>query len=373
MKQIQTKTFTFQRAHNYGAALQMYALQQILTKLGYSNLVVDNNDQNIFSWYRPLGLKNLSIKGKIKKIIKYILLNKSVRHRYKNFNNFIENHIKLTDKINTLEELNNIIEPNDILITGSDQVWNSTITKGLSDYYTLNFKKAKNNKKISYAASIGDSTLIRSNKEEYKKKISQLTSISVRESDAQTELAKIVSNKKIDIVLDPTLLLSKKEWESKIKNFGKIKSNYIFAYVVDKDIEFIKIVNEISKITGLGIIHAEAKNPGFNNCIGTIYEKGPLDFINYIKNADFVITTSFHATVFSIIFQKKFWTIPHRKTGARVTDLLNSLQINDRIIYDLEDSKNNNIKNEINYKNVQKILDQRKEESIEWLKNAIEK
>ena len=122
------------------------------------------------------------------------------------------------------------------MITGSDQVWNPQIVGGLSEIYTLNFG-GNEIKRISYAASVGDVNVISDNKEEFSKKLSNLNYISVRENDAKDELQKII-NKDIEVVLDPTLLMSREEWNSEIISVNKCNQKYIVAYVVEPDTEY---------------------------------------------------------------------------------------------------------------------------------------
>lgn len=365
------KTITFQRAHNYGAVLQAYALQDKIEKMGYNCQIVDYMDNNIINHYKPFYIKNLGIKAKIKTIIRNIIYYKKLTKRYNKFNNFIDKNLKLTEPINNVNDMEKAInEDDDVFIAGSDQIWNKQIVGELSDMYTLNFGSSKL-KKISYAASVGNNENILNNKDEYMKKINQIDYISVREEDTKKELDKIVK-KDINVVLDPTLLLTKEDWNEKISNIKDENEKYIFAYVVKGDDEYKKIVNYLSEKTGLKIIHCELRNRGYIKELKTAYSDGPLEFINYIKNAEYVVATSFHAAVFSILFHKKFFIIPHRTTGGRVTNLLEKLNIKNRVYYNLEEFKNRDYNFETNWNSVENKLVQEREKSISWLKNAIE-
>lgn len=367
MKKIRILTFHY--AHNYGAMLQAYALQKVLFKGSNDVKFVDyrkRSIENSYKIFKPIR-KNIIkwVRDNINSL-KYYNLNKK---RYKAFNKFMYDKLNLTERINNIKQLENHLEA-DIYITGSDQVWNINIVKGLSDMYTLNFK-LNNIKKIAYAASVGDAGLIVQNADEYKNKISQIDYISVRENDAKIELGEII-NKDIEVVLDPTLLLTKIDWNNEIEGCSCEKHKYIVAYVVNPDSEYVKIVNYLSEKTGLKIIHFDLKNPGYNNVLKSAYTEGPLNFVNYIKNAEYVVATSFHATVFSIIFNKKFFIIPHRKTGARVINLLRKLDIDGRNFTSLDEFKNINYNFETDWESVEKKLAREREKSINWLNNAIE-
>ena len=183
-------------------------------------------------------------------------------------------------------------------------------------------------------------------------------------------MQKIV-NKDIEVVLDPTLLMSREEWNSEIISINKCNQRYIVAYVVEPDTEYIKIVNELSRKTNLPVVYFEAKNPGYTNVLKSEYTAGPLKFVNYIKNAEYVVTTSFHATVFSIIFNKKFFIIPHKKTGARVTTLLKKLGIDGRIFSNYDEFKKIDYDFETDWSIIEKNLKNERDVSRKWLENAI--
>ena len=364
MKKI--KIITFHSAHNYGAILQVYALQRVLSEennvevINYRN----NNIDNTYKLINPETLKTI-----IKSITKNILYFRRNITRYNKFENIIKEKLNLTKKYNSEEEIKKDFPKADIYITGSDQVWNTSITKGLQDSYTLNFGD-DSTRRISYAASIGKSKLTDAEKEVFKEKISKLDYISVREEDAKKILTPVI-NKPIEVVLDPTLLISKEEWQNEIKNIKKEKEEYILAYTVGADDEYYKIINELSKKTNLRVIHFETRNKKIKNVLRNAYTSDPFEFINLIKNAKYVVCTSFHATVFSIIFNKKFFVIPHKITGSRVYNLLNKLEIENRAVKNLEEFKKIDYDEEINYEKTKILLEKERNKSLDWIKKAI--
>ena len=361
---------TFNKAHNYGAMLQEYALLQKVSKDNVTE-ILNYEDKYIKKNYRLLNLGYGNLLNRLKQILKSILFFTMNKKRYDAFKKFEKDNITLTKKYHNIDELNKSKLDYDVFITGSDQVWNPTITNGLSDVYTLNFGP-KQVKRISYAASVGNSDNVKKYKSQYLKKLNCINVISVREKSAEIELSKIINNKEIKTVLDPTLLLTKKEWENVIINNKKIASKYILAYEVEENEEFIKIVNYLSEQTGYKIIHFSQRNKNrLNNILFSAYTSGPLDFVYLIKNSEFVITTSFHATVFSIIFNKKFWTVPHIVTGSRVIDLLKTLNIDNRAIRTLAEFKARDYNEIIDYKKVNKILEVEREKSINWLNDVL--
>lgn len=363
---------TLIKAHNYGAILQAYALQEFLENKKYNVQFLNYKDNFVIKNYKPIKFNGNKIKIKIKSLIRSIYYYKLNRKHYNKFNCFINRNIHLYPQKE--QNINYFLNYNSsqVLITGSDQVWNPEITGDLSDIYTLNFGKEKI-KRISYAASLGNTKVNNNLKEQYQEKLKKIDKISVREKSGREILQEIFPHKKIEVVFDPTLLVTKEEWDNKTTEMQKEEEKYILAYAVEKDDEFTKITNEISKKTGYKVIHFGLKNKGLENVLRSAYTDGPLEFVNLIKNAEYIVATSFHATVFSIIFNKKFWIIPHKKTGSRVTDLLEKLDISDRAVDSLEEFKNKNFNAEINYKKVNERLKIERQKSIDWLIDAIEK
>lgn len=356
---------TFHRAHNYGAILQAYALEKFLEEIGNEVEFVDYFPEKMKKQYGVIKINEKNFFTRVKSFLSSIVFLRKNRARYDNFNNFINKNIKMTQKYHSIEEVKKNPPKDAIYITGSDQVWNPDITNGLSDIYTLNFGE-KNTLRVAYAASIGKNTL---GNERYQKKLAGINYISVREETAKNLLTPILKQN-ITVVLDPTLLFEGKKWQEKL-NLKKVENiPYILAYQVKENKEYLNIVNELSRRTGLKIIHFDKKNTGYNNILKNAYQEDPEGFVRLIKNAEYVVTTSFHATVFSILFHKKFFVIPHKSTGSRVTDLLDKLEINDRIFYSLDEFKKVDYEKNVNYESVEKRLEIEREKSIEFIMKA---
>ena len=360
---------TFHRAHNYGATLQAYALEKILEEKEYEAKFINYINYEIDKQYKILKIDKRNILSIFKSIISSIIYFYKNKKRFNNFNNFIKKNLKIIGKYNSVNELKNNPPELDCYITGSDQVWNPDITKGLSDAYTLNFGSDKINR-VSYAASIGKSSL---GQEDYKTKLSRLNYISVREKTAK-DLLEPVLNRKIEVVLDSILLISGKEWEKEFDLSNNVNEKYILTYYVEENEEYVKIVNELSRKTNLKVINFEKRDRhNYVNFMKSAYTEGPEEFVRLIKNAEYVVTTSFHATVFSILFHKRFFVVPHKTTGSRVTDLIDKLHIKNRIYYTIDEFKDyKNYKEEVDYTESDKILLEEREKSINFLKKAID-
>lgn len=362
---------TFQRADNYGAALQAFALQHYLKLKKYNVKTLDYRDANIERGYKVINIYKSGKKIFIKSVIKNILFFNRNLKRKRSFAKFRKKYIELTNEYVSLDKLKDNPPKADIYIAGSDQVWNTKITFGLQDVYTLNFGNDNVNR-ISYAASIGNSLIYDYEKDFFINKIKKIDNISVREEKAKELLNGIgIDNVKVNI--DPTLLIKQEQWNKMIENVKVPKQKYLLAYVVEKNDEYYKISNYVANKCNEKIVYFEMFNKYYKEKTINKYSSDPLEFVALIKNADKVICTSFHATVFSIIFHKNFYVVPHARTGNRVTNLLSQLCLDDRIVYTYDDfirmEKN---KNEIDWGKVDKKLEELREDSGKWLIDTIE-
>lgn len=361
---------TFFYAHNYGAFLQAFALSEQLKKMGHDVYMINYINNRIYENYSliKIDITNRTFLSSIKFLIVKILTLPIRYIRYYKFKNIIRAELQISKKYNSIKKLRKRPPQYDMYVTGSDQVWSIPIVGELSDAYTLNFGNA-DIKKISYAASIGDILAAEKNKKEFLKKLNSIDKISVREEDAKVFLER-TTNKNIDVVLDPTLLIKKEEWDNKLIRLMGNENKYIFAYMVTEDEEYKKIVENLSNKTDLRVIYFN-KQEKYKNKLKLASNSDPFEFINLIKNAEFVVTTSFHATVFSVIYSKKFWVVPHRKTGNRVKSLLERLQLQNRIVYSAEEFNEKDIEEKINYKQVNEKLEEEREKSLKFLNDAL--
>lgn len=359
---------TFHRANNYGAVLQAFALQETLKSFDEIEDVefIDYRDKNIEGPYKPFSFYGRTLKSKVRKVAKDILYFNKNSRRNVAFSKFIKENIKCSKSFYQIENIEK--EKYDICITGSDQVWNPNIVGELSDFYTLNFCDDRI-RKISYAASIGLNSIEEKYNLDFRSKLYKLDKISVREENAKKILKGLIDNE-IDIVLDPTLLLSKEDWDRKIVNRKEENERYILAYAIAPNEEYINIVNYLSEEKKLKVISFDEKTK-FKNSLRSAYCADPFEFINLIKNAEYIVANSFHATVFSILYNKNFLSVPHKGTSSRILDLLNMLDIKNAIYYSLEDFKTNKWKFDNDWNLIEEKLKLKRDESIMWLRNAI--
>lgn len=322
---------TFHSANNYGATLQTWALQKVLKNLGCDAGVIHYHPDVIDRLYDPMLMK----KG-INRLLKRLSLsifNRQSLKRYDKFQRFLDNNLQLLGDFRTYEELKKAKLGLDAYITGSDQVWNPTHIGGYNPAYFLEFAEP-GKKKLSYAASIGSDTIHPKYREDMRRALSSFTGISVREASIQ-EAVQELSDQPVHVVLDPTLLLAKEDYED-IKVKKEKKEPYILVYSIEKNSQVNALANKISVSLGMPIIQRRPL-PGLINEQEPFYTADAGEFVGLIEAADYVVTNSFHGTVFSILYGKPFVSMLHSDTGSRTLDLLTELGLQSHILYDIKD------------------------------------
>ncbi len=364
MKKV--KILTFHNAENYGANLQAYALKEVLKDMDTNPSFINYQDKHILKDYKLMKMN--SLKSSFSSLW-YMPRNLK---RKKSFKSFCVTYLDGdTKKYYTKEDIEKDIDSETMLVAGSDQIFNLKLTDGLSDIYTLNFKKENTNKLI-YGASVGNDELLEANKEKFKEKLKDLKCISVREENIAKSLEKIL-NKKVEKVLDPTLLLERKKWEeliNKEKTVNLDDTKYILVYTLFEDSRITKIADYLSQKTGLKVIHFRKYN-AYKNELMSMYTKGPADFVNAFKNAEYIVTNSFHGLVFSIIFERKQYILMPESRGGRLKDLIGLTGLEKRAVNSLEDVINKDLNENIDYVSVKDKLNKEKEKSMEYLRGGI--
>lgn len=295
---------TFYNADNYGAVLQCYALQEHLKKL-YPNdeiCVIDYKNVAVEQTYKPLVMR----KKLISNFTQFLYLPQVLKKR--------KQFIQFRSKYLNLGSCN--LSEYDIIYFGSDQIWNQNITGKDMTYFGAGF----NGRKIGFAVSDGGELTVT---DEIIKSISKFESISCREESLTNRIAALNLNVPVKTVNDPVFLLSKKQWLSiaeKPKERG-----YVLAYKIAQRVDFDEQAEQLGKKLGkqvIQIVYLKSVKKMF--CKNQKFVEGvsPEQFLGYIADADFVITTSFHGTAFSILFEKPFYVLNFDRRNERIKDLL---------------------------------------------------
>lgn len=345
---MKIKTITCHHVYNYGASLQAYALQHYLESLGHEVEIIDFNPWFHCDRYNPFWMPKNAI-GRAAKIIKILPFMRYIWYPYKAykggmfktwgrkaaFEKFEKEYYHLTPiKYYSYEQLQENPPRADVYVAGSDQIWNTFSENGKEPSYYLDFGK-ESIKRISYAASLATSTI----KEEYKvfikEKLARFNAISVREKTGAKLLADIgIDN--ISVVLDPVFLLDKSEWQQlslKGNLYGLSHESYVLVYdFLGNDENLISFVKAYANEKLLKIVSindfSERDYADIN-----INNAGPLEFLALINNAACVVASSFHATAFSVILEKEFYTFNLKgyNNSSRMLDFLSSIGLQERM------------------------------------------
>lgn len=322
---------TFQRASNYGAALQMYALQRKIRDLGYDAEVIDFICPQVFDGYKPFLINHLfhprALIGDF--------LNASIKvGRNHRFDTFTRKTMRFSRPL-TKDKLSSVSDSYDVYVVGSDQVWNPLITGSESAYF-LDFVKDKS-KRRSYAASFGVSVWPESSLLPIANLLENMGCISTRE-EAGKKLIQVITEKTapITVDLDPVFLLGKEGWLPLVEK-ANVSKPYLFIYTVGSGHanEVYRTASRLAEEKGLDIInlrYSRSLRHGEYQIGHVVYEAGPDDFVSFIANASCVVTDSFHATAFSVIFHKPMYISMPEKVGSRISNLFSIAGIDDRVI-----------------------------------------
>ena len=382
---------TYVKCDNYGAELQAFALQWKLNSLGYDAEVINLEKRNIDMKRNPdvimgaikqrfkqegvfaivsIVRKFLETKKRITDEDKYKAINEN---KHKLFERFFENKVRHSEKYYTLDEISNATDLKyDVYIAGSDQIWNYIHTDRL-DVYFLMFANKFKAKKISYAASVSIYDIPKKWRAAYKTYFENIDVLSVRELHG-AELVSKYSNKKAEVVLDPTFLLTKEDWVREVANDCGVEGDYLLIYTLSGSPHIRKMAHDIARRLNLKVVNIKS---GYSDepDDGTInvYEIGPAEWVGLWSKAKYVVTDSFHGTAFSINFNIPFTTLvnPNSMMNSRVLSILKIMNLESRIVYDTlkGDLKPNDI--DLDFTETNRILKQWKEKSLNFLLHAL--
>lgn len=353
---------TFHNSDNYGAVLQTMALQNTVRTFNHAVEVIDYRCAHKKRYYRLLDIsKDKSIKGNIHALINYPYR----LMKYIKFEDFRKRYLNCTSKVyrtpESLQHTNNW----DIVITGSDQVWNY-INTGFDQTYLLDFV-ANDYQKIAYAASFGINRIELPYQETYHKLLSQIKFLSVRESSAQTMVADLIGPAP-KVVVDPTMLLTADTWRTYIKPAAQ-KEKYILLYTINNSKAINQLAHELASLTGYKVVKIATQILDYIGKWASVLPS-PLEFISLINDSEYVLTDSFHGTILSINLNKNFYTYHEAKKGAnrRLTDLLKDFNLENRIIYAKQHFPTLNT---IDYSTINPIIHTRRTDSLNFLETSL--
>jgi len=320
---------------NYGSLFQAYALQTIIEKMGYEAVNINYTPAGEVGGALAKTTAGVSRWGKnpITKLAFLMYQYPSFSYTFSAFKDFRKQYLIETREYTSSEQIKKDLPDVDLFCTGSDQVWNLLYDNKIDDTYFFDFLPDEK-KRIAYAASFGGNRFENTDTHKYSEYLKKYSFISVREDSGVEILNEFgIEGKQ---VLDPTLLLSKAEWEKLLTRKEK-KEDYILIYQLRPNKEFDKYAEELSKRTGLKLIRISAMYFQKFKCGKFDYLPKPEEFLWYIKNAACLLTDSFHGTCFAINFRTPFIEILPGRFNARNQSLLRVMGVEDRELADYKD------------------------------------
>ena len=373
---------TMHKVKNYGSALQAWALQETIRKMGLDVKMIDYLYPNQYYFSHvpqtPVVRQSFIKKLRFSKLCSYIKENYLYEHKLqtKLFQKFWEKHFLLTRSYSSHEELQSNPPLADYYITGSDQVWNPKTMFG-DPVFFLDFG-SKEIPRISYAASFGTNVISEEYQKSYRKFLSQYSHLGIREKSG-VDLVKSLIGTSCSLVCDPTLLLTKEDYKILADETTiHINRPYLLAYILDYAYNpypaIDSIIKQVSEKLGLHVVYLLCgNNNGFKIGSTTISAAGPNEFVSLFKNANYVVTSSFHGTVFSLIHEKQFYSVlPSKKADSRIASLLSAVGLLDRGIKadDTFIFSNSSFMN-IDYTKVSPALIELRKSSLDYLKKSL--
>lgn len=364
---------TFHGSHNYGSVLQAYALSKQLSEMGHQVQIINLRNQaqkDAYSIFkkRPFSVRNLIFDG-------FTVMTYCPRkRRFRNFEYFINHVLPITmEEYGSGEELRNAKLDFDAYVTGSDQVWNPSCQDFEPAYYLDFVDESK--LRVAYAPSLGKANHNSSDLSLIRNLLKNMDSISCREEDGVRVLQQLTT-KLVTHVCDPVILLDKKYWDE-FATEPLYKEPYILTYFLNNNHGDRSQVDYLRKATGCRVIALnEYISDWLNPHVSLRIDVTPQQFVSLIKNATYVLTNSFHATAFSVIFERTFFTAiasqsdVHNNNDSRKIDFLKQLGLESRLI---PNGTVPDLSAAIDYSNTRQRLQEFRNNSMNYLTQSLSK
>lgn len=367
---MKIKTITCHDVYNTGAGLQAYALQTYLSSLGHDVEIINYKPDYLSNHYLLWGVGNPAYdKPLLREAYNLVKLPGRLKARYsrrkKCFDAFKVKYLCTTLKrYASNDELKEDLPEADIYLCGSDQIWNPLFPNGRDPAFFLDFVP-ENKVKASYAASFSVESIPETIAGEMKKWLTDFNFISAREHSGLHLLEGMGITDAV-VTLDPVFLLSDSQW-TEIAPLRLGRKQYILVYDFDGCEELHKAAKYLKEKHGweiYSVLSCAYADQSFKN-------GGPLEFLSLIKNAEYVLSNSFHASAFSLIFKRQFLVFPRKEAlNTRMSDLMDLFGLEKQMVnrFDLE-----LFEQKINFKTVSDIMEQEIWKSKDYLDKAIRK
>lgn len=366
---------TIHKINNYGSVFQAYALQQACELFGHHVEIIDYRFPN--SYQSNVGVKSAPVKITFKDKLIKLFYAFALLKQHKGIASFVKSfqHLSRREYVSP-EDLENNAPIYDVYLTGSDQLWNPNYCCGDPSFFLKFVSSGKC--KVAYAASFGVASISKEFVSKFKEYLMEYESIGVRENTGVKLIEQLTGRKDARVVLDPTLLLDKHSWNKIAVQSRIIKEKYILCYFLNYSFDSFPYVDElashIQKITGYKLVKVARPPRNFYesntyHCVGA----SPEEFLALMRDAEFVITTSFHGTAFAVNFEIPFSSVVADKTSgdSRQISLLDNVGLSKRII-EMGDNFPNLDYLKCDFTESSKKMEELRNQSINFLKTSIE-
>ena len=366
MRALDIKIVTCHDVYNFGASLQVYALQTYLERMGHHVQVVDYKP----SYQPPRNTRLFAIDRSKNKLVGFAQmlyrLPRRLFHigRNRKFRHFTKYCLHLTSECYDKQRLLSAEIDADVFIAGSDQIWNCMYPTGRDTVFYLAFVKT-DARKVAYAPSISINHIEPRWESIYQQYLPDFDFVSVREKSSLPFL-KSMGCEYAEVVCDPVLLFSAQEWNGLFPPCSLVKGQYVLVYDFDDNRQIAAIAKAIAKAERLKIINISIDTL---SGLGTKFRNiGPKEFLSLLWGASFVVSSSYHATLFSLLFHKRFCVV-RRDLGInlRLEDLVDDYGLGDRIVSEYHSS----LLDEIDYQQVDTKMQALTASSKDYLARAL--
>ncbi len=374
---------------NYGSVLQAFATVKMLKKINADPVLL-----NLDGLWKKIRVKKMKFylssgdflfllqsKGRMycSKVYEKCnaLYGKKISSRRKKFDTFIRTQLTLTKEVSEFHEISTLLEPYDAVLLGSDQVWlpSSVVT----DIYTLHFVEDNHITKAAYAPSFGIDKIPKKYQNKYREMLNDITYVSVREESGK-KIVKEIAGIDCPVVADPVIMLDKNEWEHYLPYEKKSEKKYIFVYLIGNNRwqrEWIKQYAAACGIKTVALVHLDEHISYDEKYFDQILiDESPVDFFNWIRNAELIFTDSYHCLLFSLLENKEVWCFRRFddskkiSTNSRIYNILLKLQIEERLLT-RESTVDSCLSKCIDYTVVNRELSCLQQESWNFLRMAV--
>lgn len=372
---MKTGLVTFYHIHHYGALLQAAATERAVERLGGECEIVDyfvNQNNDLFR--RPTGLGSAAADAHT------ALHYQALKTRYQRFEAFARRNLRISGhRFESLEELRAAELPYDVILAGSDQIWNPKIFPD-GHFDPVFFGAFSQRRKIAYAPSFGVPRIPEGMEDELRGYLAAFSHLSVRERQGQ-KIVEDIAGKTVPVVLDPTLLLTRDQWAAMANTPSGYPSGgdlntprgYILCYCISRPDALAPYIQSLADRTGLPVVQLCGVRQKVHPRARCVLDAGPAEFLGLFQNAAYVCTNSFHGTVFSVQFQKPFFTAVApgelaEPESSRTFSLLSTLGLTERIIGKGDTA---GLDAGIDWAAVEARLDAARQSSLDYLRAAL--